>query len=241
MSSPTQARYYPVSFRNQFFATVVWAQVFVLYCVALILFTKQDESHIFWADPFIKILPIYLSTALIILTSLCLGWWCFNKLGMRGLLQNTPVFQMVLGVAIAVLVTCAVWGVVGNTLPGFVPAEESARPGFLFGMIAGYGEELVFRMVLSALVFFGMFKSLSMLEYPHRVFWSATAAILVATLAFVFLHELGETDSVLVWGMVATRVVVPSFLMGALFFLVGPGFLIFLHATMHIMIPLLFV
>lgn len=240
MTPSSQHNYFPTTFRNQLMATIVWAQVFVLYCIGLLVFTEQNTSQIFWADPFIKIVPIYVSTWLIIFTSLLLGWFCFNKLGWAGLIKHTPGLQIVSGVSTAIIITCIIWAFFGSELPDFVPAEESSRPGYLFGMVAGYGEELVFRMLLSALVFFGMFKLLAGVEYRYRVFWSAGTAILIAALAFVFLHELGELDSILLWNLIATRILVPGIIMGSLFFLVGPGFLIFMHSTMHIMIPLLF-
>ncbi|MES0870131.1 hypothetical protein [Pseudovibrio sp. SCP19] len=240
MMSSKNPTYYPTTFRNPLMATIVWAQLFVLYCITLLAFSTQNESHVLWADPFIKIIPIYASTWLVILTSLLLGWYCFKKLGWAGLKTHTPVTQIIAGAGTAVIVTCIIWSIFGSKLPDFVPAEESSRPGFLFGMVAGYGEELLFRMLISAPVFFGMFRLLAGVKHSYRVFWSALTAVLIAAIAFVVFHELGETDHTLMWNLIATRMLVPGLIMGSLFFLLGPGFVIFMHASMHIMIPLLF-
>ncbi len=90
------------------------------------------------------------------------------------------------------------------------------------------------------LFFFGAYKLLKARRHKQRVFLSAIAAIVLTAVVFVLLHELGETDGTIVWKLVATRFIVPGVMMGALYFLFGPGFVIARHSSMHVMIPLLF-
>jgi len=156
--------------------------------------------------------------------------------GCWSLLKHTPFTQIAIGVLTAVAVTLTIRVLVGDHLPDFIPAEESSRPGFLYGMATGYGEEVLFRMLLMPLFFFGAYELLKARGQKQRVFLSAIAVILLTAVLFVLLHELGETDGTIVWKLVATRFIVPGVVMGSLFFLFGPGFVI----AMHIMIPLLF-
>ncbi len=107
-------------------------------------------------------------------------------------------------------------------------------------MVAGYGEEVLFRMLLMPLFFFGAYKLLKARGHKQRVFLSAIAAIVLIAVLFVLLHELGETDGTVVWKLAATRFFVPGVVMGSLYFSFGPGFVIAMHSSMHIMIPLLF-
>jgi membrane protease YdiL (CAAX protease family) len=161
-------------------------------------------------------------------------------LGVGSLLKHTPFSQIAIGVLTAVAVTVTIRVLVGDSLPDFIPAEESSKPGFLYGMVAGYGEEVLFRMLLMPLFFFGAYKLLKARGHKQRVFLSAIAAIVLTAVLFVLLHELGETDGTIVWKLVATRFIVPGVVMGSLYFLFGPGFVIAMHSSMHVMIPLLF-
>ena len=81
-------------------------------------------------------------------------------LGVGSLLKHTPFIQIAIGVLTAVAVTVTIRVLVGDSLPDFIPAEESSKPGFLYGMVAGYGEEVLFRMLLMPLLFFGAYKLL---------------------------------------------------------------------------------
>ena len=232
--------YYPTGFGKQLAATIVWSQVFTLYCIVFWALSTPIESNVQWADPFIKIFPIQTSVWLLIVTSLAMGMWCYQWLGRELLLKHTALVQMMSGVATAIAIAVAIRLIVGENLPDFIPAEESSRPGFLYGMVAGYGEEVFFRMILTPLFFFTTYSVLKDMEDRKRVLLSITVAILLTAVSFVLLHELGEADGTVIWKLVATRFMVPGIVMGVLYFLFGPGFLITMHATMHIMIPLLF-
>ncbi len=232
--------YYPADFGRQLAATIVWAQFFVLYCLFFWFFSLPTPGNLQWADPLIKILPIQASIWLTILSSIVLGGASFCWLGSKALLKNTPFIQIGAGIAAAMAVAITIRILVGDVLPSFVPAEESSKPGFLYGMVAGYGEEVLFRMVLTPVFFFGTYWLLRARKHRNRVLLAATVAIVLTAVAFVLLHEAGEADGTIVWPLVATRFFVPGLVMGALFFLFGPGFVVAMHATMHIMIPLLF-
>jgi hypothetical protein len=231
---------YPEKFAKNLAATIVWAQIFAIYCLILKYFRPSTDMNISWADPFIKILPIEYSVWFTLVTSIALAAIAWVYLKTDGLIRNTPFFQFASGVITAIVIALVVRLLIGDTLPDFVPAEESSKPGFVFGMAAGYGEEVLFRMLLTPLFFFGALALLRGQNYAVRVVLSATLAILLTAVAFVVLHELGEADGQLIWKLVATRFMIPGVIMGLLCFLIGPGFTIFMHGTMHVMIPLLF-
>lgn len=232
--------YYETDFGKQLAATIVWAQVFAIYTLAFFIIRNPTESEVQWADPVLKIIPISISLWVTILLSFTLGMVALRKIGPGSLLANTPKGQIITGVLAAMAVGFTLRMIVGDTLPDFVPTEESSKPGFMFGMVAGYGEEVIFRMLITPLTFFSMCVLLKSSDVKKRIIVSAIVAILVTAASFVLAHELGEADGIVVWKLVATRFMMPGLIMGSLFFLVGPGFVIFMHATMHIMIPLLF-
>lgn len=240
MSIIRPLKYYPPEFGKQLAATIVWAQFFALYCLFFWFYSTPTEKNLIWADPLIKILPIEISIWLTISSSIVMGALSLRWLGTKALLQNTPFFQLGTGLLTAIAVAVTLRVLVGDTLPPFVPAEESSRPGFLYGMVAGYGEEVLFRMMLTPMFFFGTYYALHNQKQTNRVLWAAATAIVLTAISFVLLHELGEADGALVWPSIATRFFVPGIVMGLLFFLFGPGFVISMHAMMHVMIPLLF-
>jgi hypothetical protein len=234
--------YYTDTFAKQLMATIVWAQIFAIYCLVLALTFETTPFQVQWADPFLKIIPIDASVWVVIVSSLAAGLYSLNKLrSFQAVIEHTPGLQILSGICAAMMIGLTIFAIVGDTLPDFVPAEESAKPGYLYGMAAGFGEEVLMRFTILPLVFFGMIKVLSNRAPRPRIVISAALAIAAATIAFLVMHEAGETDHMIVWKLVATRFMVPCFLMGTLTFLVGPGFVIFMHATMHIVIPTLFV
>ena len=233
--------HYQSTFKTELMSTIVWAQLFAFYCVVLLFVEEPSEEQIFWADPILKIAPVQVSTIVTLVLSFLIGACALRHIGIAGLVRHTRNKRLAAGVLTAIIVACTIRFLVGDTLPDFVPAEESSKPGFLLSMVAGYGEEVYFRMVLAPLVFFGMLRlSQNTPSSERRVWISASTAIVVTALAFVLAHELGETDGVIVWKLVATRVMLPGIAMGVLYFAVSPGFVIFMHSSMHILIPLLF-
>jgi hypothetical protein len=233
--------HYREDFPKQLMATIVWGQVFAVYCLILVLTVKPTQNQIFWADPFLKVIPIDLSVWVVIISSFTVGLYCLVKLGsLEALFANTPGMQILSGVSAAMVIGLAIFAIVGDSLPDFVPAEESAKPGYLYGMAAGYGEEVLMRFTILPIVFFGIMRLTSHRSPRFQGVSGAIMAITLGALAFLILHEIGETDHMIVWKLVLTRLMVPCLLMGTLTFLVGPGFVVFMHATMHIVIPILF-
>lgn len=165
-----------------------------------------------------------------------------RKVGFSFLITRSPFKQFMAGSLVTVVFSVILRLVIGDRLPSFIPQEESAKPGFLLGMAAGYGEEVYFRMLLTPLVFYFAQKPLAALKQRRlSVGISATIAIVITAFSFAILHEVGEADGTVVWQIFATRFMVPGILMGSLFFLIGPGFVIFMHTSAHVMIPILFV
>ena len=233
--------YYGGAFAKQLMATIVWAQVFAVYCLVLALTFETTPDQVLWADPFLKVIPIDISVWIVIVSSLLIGLYCLIRLGsFKALIDHTPGVQILTGICAAMAIGLTIFAIVGDTLPDFVPSEESAKPGYLYGMAAGYGEEVLMRFTILPVVFYGMMKLIPNTGLRSRILISAALAIAVATIAFLVMHEAGETDHMIVWKLVATRFMVPCFLMGTLTFLAGPGFVIFMHATMHVVIPTLF-
>jgi hypothetical protein len=236
------ASYYQSTFKTDLQSTCVWAQLFALYCIVMYIFVEPTVLQTQWADPILKIAPIQISAWFTIVLSIVIGLWSFRQLGLKGLMEKSPFVQMATGVLTAIVFVSAFRLVVGDTLPDFVPAEESSKPGLLYSMVAGYGEEVYFRMLVTPLVFFFMLALLKNgSNLKLKITLSAVIAILVAALAFVLSHEAGEADGMIVWKLVATRFIMPGVIMGSLYFIIGPGFVIFMHATMHILMPLVFI
>ena len=137
------------------------------------------------------------------------------------------------GAATVVVVLLAIRLVVGEHLPTFVPPEESAKPGYLLGMSAGLAEELIFRLSLMPLLFIALRKWLGFRG-------SAFIAIIVTALCFALLHEAGDGAGPFMLQHFLTRFTIPGVIMGLAVFYVSPIFVVALHCTAHIMIPLLF-
>ena len=132
---------------------------------------------------------------------------------------------------------CAVAGMirltVGEHLPGFVPPEESSKPGLLLGLSAGLIEEVVFRLILLPLGYAALRPQL-----PRSMAIAVT--IVVTSLAFAASHELGADTEAFQLRHFATRFAFPGVVMSVLYFKLSPAFIITAHLTGHLVIPLLF-
>lgn len=94
-------------------------------------------------------------------------------------------------------------------------------------------EEGLFRMVLAPLLF---------LALRRVALGPAVAALLtigVVAVSFALLHEAGP-HATFSAQYFATRVVMPGLLMGLAMFWISPMFIVTLHCTAHIVMPLLF-
>lgn len=137
----------------------------------------------------------------------------------------------VAGVVVAAVVVVALRLTVGSTLPSFIPAEESARPGLVLGATAGVVEEAVFRLAVLP-------GALALLSRRLRPVPALLAAALVTGLLFALSHELGPApfDA----AHFATRTLIPGFVMSVLYVRVGPAFIVTAHCVAHFMIPFAF-
>jgi len=206
---------------------------FALYTVVLILFTTQTDAHWLHADPILTIFPKAGTLWGIPILSVILVfiWRSLNPPQPQAISSSLKfAFSGAVTVIVALL---AIRLVVGERLPTFVPPEESAKPGYLLGMSAGLAEELIFRLSLMPLLFVALRKRLGFRG-------SAFIAIIVTALCFALLHEAGDGAGPFMLQHFLTRFMIPGVIMGLAVFYVSPIFVVALHCTAHIMIPLLF-
>lgn len=123
----------------------------------------------------------------------------------------------------------------GDTLPAFVPREESAAPGMALGVGAGVIEEALFRLGVLPIAFF--------LLRRHVGFMAAAAgACLVTGLVFALSHEVGPAAlQAFDLAHFMTRVIIPGVAMSAVAFLIHPSFIVSAHCAAHVLIAALFV
>jgi hypothetical protein len=142
------------------------------------------------------------------------------------------------GAATAMAGTLLVRLIVGPALPEFIPSEESAAPGLALGLSAGLLEEAIFRFTLLAV--FYLLARRWMAPLP-----AAALGIAIASFAFAIAHEAAEAAAPGAHAFNAahflTRLIFPGCVMSCLFFRPGPSFILALHWSAHLVIPLLFV
>lgn len=210
------------------------ALLFGLYTLTLLLVTTQTEASWLHADPILNIFPravtLWGIPALSVLTFLV--WVRLEPLARQAI--PSSLRSALFGALAAIAVLLAVRWVVGAHLPTFIPPEESAKPGYLLGMSAGLAEELVIRLILTPLVFVCLRRWLGF----HR---SVLVTVTIVALSFALWHEVGSGAEPFVLQHFATRFMVPGVIMGLAVFYISPIFVVALHCTAHIMIPLLFV
>lgn len=210
------------------------ALLFGVYTLVLLLVTTPTEANWLHADPVLKIFPRAATLWGIPILSLLLFFvWRWLRPVQPSAIPSALKFALS-GSATAIAVLLALNLAVGETLPAFVPPEEGAKPGYLLGMSTGLVEELVMRLGLTPLLFFFLRKRLGF----H---WSALTAIVIAALGFALWHEIGSGAEAFMLQHFATRFMIPGVVMGLAVFYISPVFLIALHCTTHIMLPLLFV
>ena len=115
-------------------------------------------------------------------------------------------------------------------MPRFIPPEESAGPGFLLSMTAGFEEELILRLALLPALFFGLRGRL-----PDRA--RAVVAVVATGLVFSLWHALGEHPPSATFFV--TRFIVPGCVMSVVW-LANPSTIVAAHGTAHFLIPALF-
>ena len=73
-----------------------------------------------------------------------------------------------------------------------------------------------------------------------KVHYAGMLSIIVVSLLFALLHEVGNTEQVFSMHYFMARFIVPGCVMGLAFYYISPTFIVIMHSTAHIMIPLLF-
>lgn len=145
--------------------------------------------------------------------------------------RRRAVVPALAGTAVAAGGVVALRLALGPGLPAAMPPEESAAPGLTAGLAAGLVEEAIFRLLVLA----GLYRALR--AGGRRPAVAGTAAVLAGAAAFALAHEPGPPafDPV----FFAIRFALPGVVMGVLFLRLGPAFLVSLHGTAHLLIPVL--
>ena len=204
---------------------------FTAYLVVMRALAPATDHQWARADPILLLLPHettlwVVPTLGVVLTAA----WLFPGPLSAALLTRS--FKQAVGGALVACVLASVLRVLnGPHLPSFIPPEESAGPGFLLNMTAGYAEELLFRIALLPLVFLVVSKRTSR---PVAL----ASAILVASLGFALLHQAGSGGGSA--SLFATRFLLPGCLMSAAALLISPSFVVVAHCTAHLLIPVFF-
>lgn len=215
-------------------ASAYVALLFGFYTLILLLVTTPTEANWLHADPVMKIFPRTVTLwGILILSILLFVFWRSVK-PMRPQAVPWTVKSALSGSAVSVVALVALRLAAGEELPAFVPPEESLKPGYLLGMSTGLVEELVMRVALTPLLFVVLRKRMGF----HG---AAFTTIVIAALCFVLWHEAGSGAGEFVFQHALTRFLVPGVIMGLAVFYISPIFLVALHCTTHIMIPLLFI
>lgn len=217
---------------RQIAAAAILAQIFTVYVLVLRAAAPPTDAEWARADPILAIAPRALSLWLVpALGVLAAGvWWRLAEPRVREMrrgLRDAAIGALVAAAAVGLLRLVA-----GPHIPSFIPSEESAGPGYLLSMSAGYGEELLFRLALLPLLYLLLARRLTR---PAAI---GLAAVLTG-LGFALLHQAGPGafDA----QFFATRFLVPGLAMSVAFFAISPAFLVTAHCAAHLLIPALFV
>jgi hypothetical protein len=198
-------------------------QPFALYLIVLRWLAPPTAANWAHADPFLRLLPARIAPALGIAVAAA---WLWRAPPERALLGRAAG-RALLGAALALLAVGGLRLFAGAHLPSFVPAEESAGPGLLLSMSAGFNEEQAFRLLLLPALLALLSRGMS-----RR---AATVLAVVATgAAFALAH--GPAPAT--W--MATRFLIPGCLFSAVCLWLGPGFAVSAHLSAHLLLPLLF-
>jgi len=203
---------------------------FVVYLLALRVAAPPTPHQWARADPILGILPREVTLWAVPVSAVVVAavWVWLTRRRLAGAIWRRSAVH-----AIAGLVTCAALVgllrlVVGPTLPSFIPAEESAGPGFLLSMTAGYAEEVIFRLLLLPLCVLALTR-----RAPR---WVVVALpVVLSGLGFALLHEAGPGPSSTAYFI--TRLLVPGCAFSLAYFVVSPTFIVTAHAGAHLFIP----
>lgn len=227
-------QYQPVRLAQEISATSVIAQGFAIYMLVTFLMLGITNTEWSWRDPVLNFFPLGTTVWCVLTLSIAtmIIWLIMAK-------PSREVFiyclrETILGLIVALLIVSALRIFVGATLPAFIPSEETAKPGIVLNMTAGYGEEVFFRLLILPLLFFSFIK---WCRYHVAVLISVVALGLI----FALLHQLGTLTPGIDWGYFATRTLMPGIVLSLLFFYRSPTFAVVLHSASHILIPFAFI
>jgi hypothetical protein len=215
-------------------AAALAMQPFTLYLLVVRAVAPATEVEWAHADPLLLLLPAAASLAVVPVLGVAAAaaWVAFARRVGPPWPRADAWRAAVGGAVVACVGTLGLRAVFGPHLPSFIPPEESGAPGLLLNMTAGYSEEALFRLSLLAPIF---------LALAPRIGRGRAVAVsaIVTGLAFAALHQLGASA----WApeLFVTRFVIPGVAMSLVFLMVRPAFLVVLHCTAHVLIPLLFV
>ncbi len=212
-------------------AAALVAQPFALYLVVLAFLAPPTEDNWARADPILSLLPRGLTVAWVPVASVLIAalWWRLARPDRANLARAGR--EALLGVGLVCTAVFVVRGVAGPVLPDFIPPEESAGPGFLLSMTAGYSEELLCRLLLLPAILFALRRRL-----PASV--ASAVSVVVTALAFSLWHAAGEAEPSTTYFV--TRFIIPGVVM-SIGFLVSPAGMVVGHSSAHLLIPLVFV
>ncbi|MCB9595339.1 MAG: hypothetical protein H6719_21650 [Sandaracinaceae bacterium] len=219
----------PVRPRDVTAAAIVTAP-WAIALAGLALALPPTSAQAACADPLIQLVrgpwPVVALTLAVLLT------WARRVRPTRADLLRAAAWGAA-GAVAATAVALALHGVFGDTLPAFIPPEESARPGFTNGVAAGLVEEVVFRFAVLPLAYAAARRRL-------RVHASIALAALVAGVLFAASHELGPGAGAFELRYFATRFVFPGVVMSLVFLRAHPALMVTAHLAAHVVIPALF-
>lgn len=216
---------------DDFAAAALIALPFAAYLLLLALFAPPSEAEWACVDPILRLFPRSVVPWGVPLAGVLTATaWVLRARPTRAVLLR-GVKRGGLGALAATALVLFERLVVGDTLPSFIPTEESAAPGLLLSMSAGYLEELVCRLGVLALAW----RVLSM--RAPRVPAIALSS-LACGLSFALLHRLGEAEPSNVYFI--TRLVVPGIAFSVAALVLRPTFVVVAHCTAHLFLPVLF-
>ncbi len=207
----------------------LWMQPFTLYLLVLRFVAPPSDAAWAHADPILTLVPGRAALWLAPLSGVVLAavWWRIARPSAAAF--RTGWHNALFGALLAAVAVGALRLATGPVMPPYIPPEESAAPGFLASMSAGYWEEVVCRLGVLPLAYFFL--------RGRAPPWTAAALSVVATgLVFAGWHALGEPFSATFF---VTRLVIPGAAM-SLVWLWSPSAVIVAHCTAHLLIPALF-